>query len=146
MSRLDHAAMAREPGPECVCGAELKQVPLPADIAALAGVPAIWVHAESGDTRCYPDQDDLCLAEPLEDYQVRVAPPLVTTACGFRKIVRYEGVRYEGVLRQRGAVVWAAGCTHRRQRDARNDAWDYLKTLDPRIGPDGYRAPQMRPL
>lgn len=43
------------PGPECYCGAELKRVPLPADLAALSGGAFIWVHVENGDTRCYPE-------------------------------------------------------------------------------------------
>jgi hypothetical protein len=47
-----------EPGPECVCGSELKPVPLPSDLAVISGQESIWVHAETGDTRCYPESDD----------------------------------------------------------------------------------------
>lgn len=55
MSRLgDAARTGAAPGPECVCGAELRKVPLPADLAAIAGRPDIWVHVTTGDTRCYP--------------------------------------------------------------------------------------------
>jgi hypothetical protein len=58
-----------KPGPECFCAAELKKVPLPADLAALAGRKSIWVHAETADTRCYPDSDSpgelAATAEPL---------------------------------------------------------------------------------
>ena len=42
-------------GPECFCGSELKAVPLPDDIRAIAGHPFIWVHVHNGDTRCYPE-------------------------------------------------------------------------------------------
>jgi hypothetical protein len=47
-----------KPGPECVCSAELKRVPLPADLATISGQESIWVHAETGDTRCYPESDN----------------------------------------------------------------------------------------
>jgi hypothetical protein len=66
VSRLDYAAMTREPGPECVCGSELRKTPLPADLAGLSGQATIYVHVHSGDTRCYPGEDDKCTAEPLE--------------------------------------------------------------------------------
>ena len=59
-----------DPGPECICGAELREVPLPPDLAALSGRDKLLVHAESGDTRCYPDGPDRaghgCYAEVLE--------------------------------------------------------------------------------
>lgn len=58
MSRLDYRAMTAEPGPECVCGSELREVPLPPGIAALAGQQTILVHVHNGDTRCYPDSAD----------------------------------------------------------------------------------------
>jgi hypothetical protein len=51
------------PTAECCCGAESRQVPLPADLAALSGRKAIWVHAGNGDTRCYPESsspEDAC--------------------------------------------------------------------------------------
>lgn len=57
--------VSQPPGPECFCGAELREVPLPADLAALSGQETIFVHAGSGDTRCYPD-DPACTAEPAE--------------------------------------------------------------------------------
>jgi hypothetical protein len=57
------------PGRECVCGGELKQIPLPADIIALAGQRYILIHVETADTRCYPDSDSpgerAATAEPL---------------------------------------------------------------------------------
>ena len=57
------------PAAECCCGAELRQVPLPADLAALSGRKAIWVHAGTGDTRCYPEssspEDAAATAEPI---------------------------------------------------------------------------------
>jgi hypothetical protein len=67
MSRLDHANMSREPGPECYCGAELKQVPLPPDLKAVSGQEFIWLHAETGDTRCYPDEEGGATATPLTE-------------------------------------------------------------------------------
>lgn len=57
MTRLPRP-LERQPGPECICGAELKTVPLPDDLAALAGRKLILVHVENGDTRCYPDARD----------------------------------------------------------------------------------------
>lgn len=58
------------PGPECMCGAELRKVPLPADLAALSGQGSIWTHVVTSDTRCYPDAADAesraVTAEPLE--------------------------------------------------------------------------------
>jgi hypothetical protein len=59
-----------EPGPECICGAELKRVPLPEDIAEMSGEDEILIHVETGDTRCYPDHPDqesrACMAEAIE--------------------------------------------------------------------------------
>jgi hypothetical protein len=54
---------------ECYCGAELRQVPLPADLAVLSGQQAIWVHAGNGDTRCYPEspEDAAATAEPINE-------------------------------------------------------------------------------
>ena len=52
------SAQYAEPGPECVCGAELKHVPLPPDLQALSGQELLLVHVETGDTRCYPDHAD----------------------------------------------------------------------------------------
>ena len=60
-----------EPGPECVCGYEVKEVDLPPELQALAGRKTILVHVESGDTHCYPDAgnpaDRRATAEILED-------------------------------------------------------------------------------
>jgi hypothetical protein len=64
VSRLPRP-LAAEPGPECFCGSELKIVPLPADLAALAGRKTIYVHVHSGDTRCYPDEDEVATGEPI---------------------------------------------------------------------------------
>jgi len=50
-------------GPECFCGSELKGVPLPEDLASLAGRDFIWVHVHNGDTLCYPGEDNTCLAD-----------------------------------------------------------------------------------
>jgi hypothetical protein len=47
-----------EPGPECVCGSELRALALPADLAAISGQLTVWVHVETGDTRCYPESTD----------------------------------------------------------------------------------------
>ena len=66
MSRLDYVAMTAEPGPECACGSELREVRLPADLIELSGRTTILTHVESGDTQCYPGADDTCTAEPLE--------------------------------------------------------------------------------
>jgi hypothetical protein len=69
MSRLDNHDPS-PPGPECVCGAELKQVPLPPDVAELAGQETIYVHVATGDTRCYPEarspEDRAMTGEPLD--------------------------------------------------------------------------------
>lgn len=66
MSRLSSQARnLDEPGPECLCGAELRRVPLPTDLAELSGRESIWTHVETGDTRCYPDvPGEKCMAEP----------------------------------------------------------------------------------
>ena len=60
-----------KPGPECVCGYEVKEVPLPPDMQALSGKTTLLIHVESGDTRCYPDatnpRDRVATAEILED-------------------------------------------------------------------------------
>lgn len=55
---LAHGGTGEEPGPECVCGAELREIPLPEDVALASGMEGILVHVESGDTRCYPDAKD----------------------------------------------------------------------------------------
>lgn len=39
----------------CVCGFEVKRNPLPPDLQRLSGRDFIYVHVESGDTRCYPE-------------------------------------------------------------------------------------------
>ncbi len=74
MSRLENTTAP--PGPECSCGAELRAVPLPASLAAVAGLAfmgrvALWVHAVTGDTRCYPDsanaEDAAATAAPADD-------------------------------------------------------------------------------
>jgi hypothetical protein len=57
MSRLP-LPLTSEPGPECYCGSELRKVPLPVDIAPMAGVTSIWVHVYNGDTRCYPESSN----------------------------------------------------------------------------------------
>jgi hypothetical protein len=58
----------REPGPECFCGSELQQVPLPDDLRALSGRDFIWTHVHNGDTRCYPEsanpEDAAATGEP----------------------------------------------------------------------------------
>jgi hypothetical protein len=58
------------PGPECCCGAELRRVPLPAELAEVFDMEAIWVHAGTGDTRCYPEssspEDAAATAEPVD--------------------------------------------------------------------------------
>jgi hypothetical protein len=58
------------PGPECVCGGELKAVPLPPGLAALAGQKTLLVHVHNNDTRCYPESgntaDRAATAEPAE--------------------------------------------------------------------------------
>lgn len=66
MSKQSEAARtSAEPGPECMCGAELRRIPLPADLAELSGRESIWTHTETGDTRCYPDTPgEKCMAEP----------------------------------------------------------------------------------
>jgi hypothetical protein len=65
------ARTSAEPGPECYCGEELKEVPLPGDLAELSGRKMIWAHVHSGDTRCYPDEDEKATAEPAEDLVAR---------------------------------------------------------------------------
>lgn len=56
--------------PECPCGAAIKSVPLPPDLAEFYGRPALWVHEVSGDTACYPDSahpdDATATAEPVD--------------------------------------------------------------------------------
>jgi hypothetical protein len=56
--------------PECCCGAELRTLLLPAELAAVFDTQAIWVHAETGDTRCYPEssspEDAAATAEPAD--------------------------------------------------------------------------------
>lgn len=63
------AAAQRAPAAECCCGGELCQVPLPADLAALSGREAIWVHTGNGDIRCYPEssipEDAAATADPI---------------------------------------------------------------------------------
>jgi hypothetical protein len=53
---------------ECCCGQQLREVRLPADLAALAGRKTIWVHAGTRDILCYPDssspEDRAATAEP----------------------------------------------------------------------------------
>lgn len=49
---------------ECVCGAPIKQVTLPPDIARASGQDAFWNHI-GGDIYCYED-DRQAMAEPLE--------------------------------------------------------------------------------
>jgi hypothetical protein len=69
MSRLNRP-LETKPGPECFCGAELKSVRLPADLAVLSGRTTIWVHTETGDTRCYPNsanpKDAAATGEPAD--------------------------------------------------------------------------------
>lgn len=66
MSRLPDVIAA--PGPERCCGSELKAVPLPSDLAKLAGSESVWVHVHNGDTRCYPEsvnpEDRAATGEP----------------------------------------------------------------------------------
>lgn len=61
---------ASAPGPECFCGAALKSVRLPRDLAEFYGRKALWVHEMSGDTACYPDsanpEDAAATAEPAD--------------------------------------------------------------------------------
>ena len=40
---------------ECSCGYMCRKILLPDDLRELSGWHHIWVHDESGDTRCYPD-------------------------------------------------------------------------------------------
>lgn len=68
MSRLPDTHSA--PGPECFCGAALKSVQLPPDLADFYDRPALWVHEISGDTACYPDstnpEDAAAVGEPAD--------------------------------------------------------------------------------
>lgn len=50
---------------ECVCGAPIKRVTLPPDIARASGQDAFWMHI-GGDLYCY-GEDEQAMAEPLED-------------------------------------------------------------------------------
>lgn len=58
---------------ECCCGGPIREVVLPLDIAKLSDRRTIWVHTESGDTRCYPGSplDALCTAEPIHEWSGR---------------------------------------------------------------------------
>jgi len=49
---------------ECVCGAPIKRVTLPPDIARAWGKDSFWMHV-GGDIYCY-DDDQQAMAEPLE--------------------------------------------------------------------------------
>ena len=68
MGQIDRRSLSAEPGPECYCGSELREVPLPADLAALATRKTIWVHVHNSDTRCYPEsanpEDAAATGEP----------------------------------------------------------------------------------
>ena len=59
------------PDPECSCGAGLLRVPLPAGLAGVFDTEAVWVHAGTGDTRCYPESPSpegaAATAEPVDD-------------------------------------------------------------------------------
>jgi hypothetical protein len=67
VSRLPDTSTA--PGPECVCGSELKSVPLPPDLREFYGRESLWVHVHSGDTACYPEsenpEDRAATGEPI---------------------------------------------------------------------------------
>jgi hypothetical protein len=43
---------------ECVCGRPVKRVLLPEGLRRLTGQEYLLVHADGGDTRCYPDDTD----------------------------------------------------------------------------------------
>jgi hypothetical protein len=49
-------------GAECFCGERIRQVRLPHDIAAVSGRKFIWVHAGTGDTKCYPESGEAAAA------------------------------------------------------------------------------------
>lgn len=49
---------------ECVCGADIRLVDLPADFEH----ESVWVHVEGFNTLCYPDDDLDCHAEPYDGH------------------------------------------------------------------------------
>jgi hypothetical protein len=72
-----------EPGPECFCGSELKSVPLPADLRALADRDSIWIHVHNGDTRCYAEAAE-GLGDP-EDIAATAEPADCTPGASLRR-------------------------------------------------------------
>lgn len=43
---------------QCICGADIRWVVLPPDIAAASGVDGLWLHSDSEEWECYPDSDN----------------------------------------------------------------------------------------
>jgi hypothetical protein len=53
---------------ECICGAIIRWVTLPDDLAALSGRTGFWSHIDNRDDRCYPDTPGMAAAK-AEPYQ-----------------------------------------------------------------------------